>query len=113
MQLPNYEKAVINPQKFTDYILSNSHPIGKYKAAYFKSIGFIKENYHLLINEISKLIKENNIDSKTENEFGKKYVISGIISAPNKKKLKVTTVWFIENNNSIPYFVTVYPTKNK
>jgi hypothetical protein len=58
MQLPNYEKAVINPQKFTDYILSNSHPIGKYKAAYFKSIGFIKENYHLLINEISKLIKE-------------------------------------------------------
>ncbi len=113
MKLPNYEKVVINPQKFTDYILSDSHPIGKYKAAYFKNIGYVKENYHLLMSEILKLIKENNIDLETENEFGKKYIISGMISTPNKKILRVTTVWFIENNNSIPYFVTVYPTKSK
>ena len=37
MILPNIDKAVIEPEKLRDYLLSKSHPIGRFKAEFFRS----------------------------------------------------------------------------
>jgi hypothetical protein len=43
--LPNVESAVIDPEKLRDYLLSPSHPVGRFKALLFSSLGYTQENW--------------------------------------------------------------------
>ncbi len=49
MKLPNADQAIIPPEKIRDYLLSSSHPIGKFKAVFFKSIGYNEDNWQQLV----------------------------------------------------------------
>ena len=40
MQLPWHERAIVEPEKIRDYLLSRAHPVGRIKAAFFESLGF-------------------------------------------------------------------------
>jgi hypothetical protein len=40
MKLRNYEQAVVSESKITEYLLSDTHPEGKEKAAFFERFGF-------------------------------------------------------------------------
>jgi len=40
MRLPNAEKAIIERRKLTEYLLSETHPTGRFKARFFKKLGF-------------------------------------------------------------------------
>ncbi|WP_407681176.1 DUF6883 domain-containing protein [Prochlorothrix hollandica] len=44
MLLPNREKAFIELPKLTDYLLSESHSVGKSKAKFFRELDFSQEN---------------------------------------------------------------------
>ena len=48
MKVPNNDKAIIPIEKIRDYLLSNSHPVGKTKAVFFNKIGYDLENIDLL-----------------------------------------------------------------
>ena len=39
--LPNASKAEINPAKVRDYLLSSSHPIGRFKQPFFVALASI------------------------------------------------------------------------
>ncbi len=45
MRLPNAEKAVIDAEKLRDYLLSPSHPVGRFKAVFFASLGYNQGNW--------------------------------------------------------------------
>ena len=40
MQLPNAEQAVVDEVKIRTYLLSSEHPVGRFKAAFFRGLGF-------------------------------------------------------------------------
>jgi hypothetical protein len=44
MELPNKLQAYISISKITDYLLSESHVVGKSKAKFFRSFGFNETN---------------------------------------------------------------------
>jgi hypothetical protein len=44
MRLPNAERAVIERRKLSEYLLSETHPVGKFKAQFFKKLGFKQAN---------------------------------------------------------------------
>ena len=44
MRLPNAAKAVIPIEKLRDYLTSITHPAGRFKAAFFLSLGYTEEN---------------------------------------------------------------------
>ena len=44
MNLENKEQAYIPVAKLLDYLLSETHPVGKSKAKYFRSLGFNETN---------------------------------------------------------------------
>lgn len=44
MRLPNGARAEIDERKLTDYLLSMTHPIGRFKAKFFQSVGFEASN---------------------------------------------------------------------
>jgi len=56
VKLPNIDDAVIEPLKLRNYLLSSTHPIGRFKAAFFHSIGFAEDNWEALETEIRALL---------------------------------------------------------
>lgn len=47
MKLPNRENAVVEDEKILDYLISESHPIGRFKAKVFRRLGFDETNVDL------------------------------------------------------------------
>ena len=48
MQIPNADRAVIDPVKLHGYLLSRSHPVGRFKAVFFQALGYSSERWRQL-----------------------------------------------------------------
>lgn len=55
MVLPNCSKAVIAPEKLRDYLLSPAHPIGRYKALFFRTLGYDQTSWQQLESDLRSL----------------------------------------------------------
>lgn len=58
MQLPNSESAIVPEEKLRDYLLSPTHPIGRYKASFFQRLGYEQANWQLLEQDIRSLLAQ-------------------------------------------------------
>lgn len=108
MNLPNAEAAIILPEKLKDYLLSPTHPIGRYKAAFFRSRGYEQGSWETLASDIRSLLSTSATLLETS-EFGTKYLISGNITGPNGHAFGIATVWIILDGEDAPRLVTAYP----
>lgn len=108
MKLPNADQAIIPPEKLRDYLLSSSHPIGKFKAVFFKKIGYHEDSWQQLETAIRLLLTQEAHEGKQTN-FGQKYEIKGKIVGPSGKSADIVTVWIILNDEVMPRFITAYP----
>jgi hypothetical protein len=109
MNLPNSEKAVVTPDKLKDYLLSKSHLVGRWKASFFRSIGFNETNVNELKDALLDVAHRGEVKSTTTSAFGVKYVVEGKIFAPNGKNVIIQTVWVVESGEVRPRLVTAYP----
>ncbi|MDX2505613.1 MAG: hypothetical protein QNL62_14210 [Gammaproteobacteria bacterium] len=112
MLLPNTEKAIIPPDKIRNYLLSISHPIGRFKAVYFQKLGYSPDNWKLLSRDLLALL-ENHIQKVEKSEYGQKYEVRGTIIGPAKKSAYNTTVWIVLKNEDYSRFITAYPGDKK
>ena len=48
MRLPNVDQATIDRAKLEGYLLSEVHPVGRFKARFFASLGFTAHNWREL-----------------------------------------------------------------
>ena len=48
MLIPNADRATIDPAKLRDYLLSATHPIGRFKARFFNALGFAADRWEEL-----------------------------------------------------------------
>ena len=55
MLLPNQKNAFVQPEKFTGYLLSETHSVGKSKAKFFRELGFDEEHVVMLEKELLKI----------------------------------------------------------
>src|SRR5450756_93699 len=46
--IPNADRATIDPAKLHDYLLSATHPIGRFKARFFTALGFTPDRWEEL-----------------------------------------------------------------
>lgn len=109
MKLPHSNNVFIPKAKLTDYILSETHAVGKFKAKYFRRLGFTEANVQLLDQALHKIAQTREVTEKISSDYGIKFLIEGTIKAPNGKNITVCTVWIIEADQDRPRFVTVYP----
>ena len=107
-RIPNYERAVIEPRKLKDYILSATHPGGRFKAALFRQMGYTQKNRGQLVEDIRKqhLVLDAELAEKTK--YGQKYIITGNIEGPNGKIMRLKSVWIILEGADFPRFITIY-----
>jgi len=107
--LPNANQAVVEESKMTDDLFSESHPIGRHKAHFFKRLGFKAQHVEALKLEILQIARKNPVTENVDSAFGNKYVVCGSLEAPSGKVVSIKTVWIIEKGSSNPRFVTAYP----
>ena len=96
-----------------DYVLSPSHRIGRYKAAFFTRFGFSGEAWEGMAEALRQHAAEHDVTWTEETPFGMRYVVDGIMKASDGRSPAVRTVWFIEAGEDVPRFVTAYPLKRR
>ena len=109
MKLPDKEKAYIPLLKIKDYLLSETHPIGKSKAKFFRSLGFNELNIDLLKQGLLTIAQIEDVKEAVSSMHGVKYIIDGLIQTPAGETVKVRTIWIIDKGQTHPRFVTTYP----
>lgn len=113
MKLPNYAEAIVPQAKITEYLLSNSHSIGKGKAGFFTRFGYARENWQALKKSLLKHAADYEVAKIEPSPFGTRYVIEGDMPTLDGRNPFVRTIWFINTGQEIPRFVSAYPIRRK
>ena len=87
--------------------------MGRTKAAFFNKIGYNLLEIDLLINDLCKIVLKNEVYQDIETSYGHKYLVKGKIGLRYTKVVPIMTIWIIEKEDSIPGFVTAYPSNKE
>jgi len=109
MKLPNREKAFIQPAKLSDYLLSETHAVGRAKAKFLRLFGFDETNIDLLEQGLLTIAKTQEVTSVISSIHGTKYVVDGSLQTPVGGLISLRTVWIIDQGQNRPRFVTTIP----
>jgi len=108
VKVPNARSALIEDSKLREYLLSPEHPVGRYKARFFRALGYTRDDPERLAADLREILR-NEVEDTADIEFGTKYVVRGHLVSPNGATTTVVTVWIILTGRDIPKLVTAYP----
>jgi len=108
-KLPEADRAIVDGAKVRDYLLSPEHPVGRFKAAFFASVGYTRRDWEQLRRELVSVAVAGNATPGQPSAFGQKYEVRGSIIVPTGRRFAVVTVWIVLRGESVPRFVTAYP----
>lgn len=109
MQIPNADRALIEPAKLHAYLLSRTHPIGRFKAAFFLALGYSPENWEQFEADLRGQHLPHDATAEEPTAYGQKYVIRATLVGPAGRPAEVVSVWVIRRGENFPRFVTAYP----
>ncbi len=113
MKLPYVEKAEVPEAKVIRYLLSATHRAGKSKASFFMEFGFDPGRWEELARSLKQHAMDNEISLEEKTIFGTRYVIDGLLKAPDGTWLNVRSAWFIDNEGDAPRFITAHPLRRR
>ena len=100
--------AVIPAQKLRDYLLSTTHPIGRYKAAFSIGLGYTSEASEVLERDLRDLLLRP-VEMLEATEYGQRFSTHGELNGPAGRVAAVVAVWILPAGESALRFVTAYP----
>ena len=107
--LPHSEHALVPPDKVRDYLLSPSHPVGRFKATVFVALGYSQENWEVLRDDLLMIARIGSTAPGQPSRFGQKFEVSGTLVGPSGRSGEFTTVWLLRTGENVPRFVTAFP----
>ena len=111
MRLPNIDQATVLETKITEYLLSETHPDGREKAAFFTRYGFSVAEWEAMVRALLQHAADHEVVRATTTPHGTKYIIEGELSTPDGRNPEVRTVWIIEEGDTAAHLITAYPVK--
>jgi hypothetical protein len=105
MKLP--EDAFIDPRKLTDYLLRPLEDSDK--SAFLARAGYTPENHERLLADLRKQLLTSEAADLGPFVFGQKYEITGTLTGPNGRTLRVRTIWAKIQATGETRFVTLIP----
>ena len=109
MSLPNPDRAIVDPAKIRDYLLSAAHPIGRFKATFFFSLGYSADRWEVLRDDVFALARTGIAVPGQPSAHGRKFDLDGILTGPSGRGAAVRTVWILRTGEEFPRLVTVTP----
>ena len=108
-RLPNGEYAILSKAKICDYLLSSTHPIGRFKAAFFSALGYTIDNWERLREDLLELARSGEAFGGRASPYGQTYEVHGTLVGPSGRRADLLTVWIVRSGTMYPQFVTAYP----
>ncbi|MGI8547029.1 MAG: DUF6883 domain-containing protein [Gemmatimonadaceae bacterium] len=109
LQLPNAERALIDPAKLRDYLLSFEQPVGRAKARFFGTLGFSREEWPSLERALRAHDWSGEVTPMPPTKYGQKYEVRAILQGLSGRDVPVETVWIVLTGEEIPRLVTGCP----
>jgi hypothetical protein len=109
VRLPNPDRTVVADAKVRDYLLSPSHPVGRFKASFFVSLGFTVTNWKDLRDALLTVARAGEANPGQTSPYGLKYEVRGTITGPLGRQASVVTVWMVPEGRDFAHFVTAFP----
>ena len=109
MKLPNAEEAQIEPAKLLDYLLSSTHPIGRFKYRFFSRVGYTNEQWAQLKTDLLELAIGGEATLGETTEYGQKYEVRSMLKGLSGIAAEVVSVWIVLAGQETPRFVTAFP----
>lgn len=111
--MPNAHLATVDPAKVREYLLSDSHPVGQFKARFFRSLGFDPDRW----KELEVALREHALQHPARpgppSDYGTRYEIMGPIVGPSGVSREVLVAWMVRNGENVPRLVTAYPASTR
>jgi len=108
VRLPNADQAVIEPKKLHGYLLSRSHPVGRFKARFFAALGYVAERWQEFDSDLRTQHLTEDAELSESMPEGQLFTIRAILNGRNGQSAWVLSVWFVPPAG-VPRFVTAYP----
>lgn len=108
-KLANADRAVVDPRKITDYLLSPSHTDGAAKAGFFGSFGFALIQWGVLRDAFLHHALDHDVVASRPTPFGQVYEVRGRLLSPDGRNPMVMVVWIVRRGEDFPRLVTAVP----
>lgn len=108
VKVPYYQSAIISDIKLTEYLLSLTHPVGKFKAKLFRGWGFNENNIDIFRKCLLSIVHTNKVVKIKTSQHSTNYEVHGKIQIPKGGVRIITTVWAIDIGKRTPYLVSAY-----
>ena len=105
MQIPNPDRAVIEPAKLRDYLLSPTHPVGRFKAPFFLALGYSAAEWNRLEADLRSQHLPHDAVAAPPTPYGQKHVIRATLVGPAGGSARVV----MRVGEDFARFVTAYP----
>ena len=109
MKLPLAEQAVVDRSKVAEYLLSESHPVGRFKSTFFTSLGYSAVAWEILAADLRRHGAENEALATEGTQYGQKYEVRGSLRVPTGRVVTLVTVRIVLHGEESPRFVTAFP----
>ena len=109
MRLPNAEQATIDPRKLHGYLLSTSHPVGRFKARFFAALGYEAQAWQAFEADLRAQHLSADAELSETLPDGQLFTIRAILNGRNGQSASVLSVWYVPTAGGVPRFVTAYP----
>ncbi len=109
MKLPNADKALVQREKLTNYLLNAAHPDNNGKAEFLEAFGFRWDDWETLAKAFRRAALGGEVVQLMETSHGLKYVLDAALETPSGKSPLVRIVWIIDRGRTNPRLVTAYP----
>lgn len=99
----------VEMRKVAEYLLSETHPVGRHKAVVFRALGYDAQRPSVLADDLLLLAEGGVTRSEEPSAFGVVRVVGGTLQGPNGRGRAFITVWILANGGSEFRLVTAYP----
>jgi hypothetical protein len=109
VRLPNGDQAIVDSEKIRGYLLSPSHPVGRFKSVFFGALGYSVNQWEVLRDDLLDVARTADAESGQSSRFGQKYETRATLAGPKGRSAPIVVVWVVRTGESVPRFVTAFP----
>lgn len=95
--------------KIRDYLLGAEHPVGRYKATFFRRLSYERGLWRQLGEDLQTVVQAADAMPLEKNRYGQKYLVRAILKGPNGETAGVHSIWLVPSENAPPHLITAYP----
>lgn len=107
--IPNAALAQVDLRKLHDYCLNPGHPVGKHKAALFRTkLGLSQDDDRWLGDSLLAAARNHPATLLSTDRYGQRFRIDFPLSNGDKSAV-IRSAWIADSQTGVPRLLTCYP----